>query len=454
MRYVMIFLLVLCIACGIIRFSYLKKWIKSVYKEQRGVLLVWVFFFYGTLNFRKIASESLVVSNIPQLVAIALVAFCTFILFLVRSRVGFFRFNLKSTLLLMYGMSGLATAVYSPYPSFSAYKASVVILAVCLCIITFSYEPRYDFARKFIGLCLFLWTVCVLSAILGAVISPELAFIYRPGMMFSMLSGWLIPANPNGLAMWAGVLALISFNSFLTTDSIKNKLFCCCFFSVNLIVLIVAQSRTCFAGFWVGLMLLLVSYRKGVVYLAIVFMVGLPIIAGYGLVKIQGNLETYIKRGQSEQEFEGGSGRLNAWQYSWGRFKESPLLGYGFAAGVRFGAVSSKLTGNHLHSSYLEVLLNSGIVGFLPWITCLMLTTKDIFRNLIFRPRWFTPELKSIHVGIAALWVFLLIRSIAGTLFVLFDPSFILYLAIIIYCEAIRRPAERPYFNKPQAMCR
>lgn len=444
MRYVMISLLVITFLAWIISFPFQKKWIRSITKEQKGPLLVWVLFFYGTLNFRKIESESLIVSNISQLVAIALVVFCTFFLFLLRARSGSLKINLNCTLLLLYGVLGMVSSVYSPYPSFSTYKAFIVVLSIWLCIISFSYVPRYDLAKKFIGLCLFFWTSCVFSAILGAVISPELAFIYRPGMMFSMLSGWLIPANPNGLAMWAGVLALVSFNSFLTAGNPKKKLVSLSFFFVNLIVLIVAQSRTCFVGFWVGLLLLMVSYRKGFIYLLIIFMVGLPLIVGYGFVKIRDDVGTYIKRGQSKQQLEGGSGRLNAWQYSWGRFKESPILGYGFAAGVRFGAVIPGSTGSHLHSSYFEVLLNSGMIGFLPWISCLILTSKDILKRLLFRPRWFTPKLKNFHVGIAALWIFLLLRTTTGTMFVQFEPSFILYLAIILYCEAIRRPPNQP----------
>ena len=440
----MIFLLIIIFLSGVISFPFQRKWIRSITKEQKGLLLVWVLFFYGTLNFRKIASESLVVSNIPQLVAISLVAFCTFILFLLRVRAGSFRVNLKSILLLIYGIFGIASAAYSPYPSFSAYKASVIILAVWLCIISSSYKPHYDLARKFIGLCFFLWTTCVFSVILGAVISPELAFIYRPGMMFSMLSGWLIPANSNGVAMWAGVLALVGFNSFLTADSTLNKPASLSFFFVNLIVLVVAQSRTCFVGFWVGLLILLASYRRGMIYFAISFMVGLPLIFGYGFMKIGEDLGAYIKRGQSEQQLKGGSGRLNAWKYSMGRFKESPAMGYGFAAGTRFGAVLPGSTGSHLHNSYLEVLLNSGLIGFLPWISCLILTSKDIFKRLIFRPRWFTPELRNFHAGIAALWIFLLLRTTTGTLLVDFDPSFVLYLAIILYSETIRRPPNQP----------
>lgn len=109
------------------------------------------------------------------------------------------------------------------------------------------------------------------------------------------------------------------------------------------------------------------------------------------------------------------------------------------AAGVRFGAVSKGLIGSHLHSSYFEVLLNSGLLGFIPWVVCLIIVSKKIVQKMLSPPRWFTEDAKIFHVEILTILIFSLIRSIAGTNFVYFDYIFMLYLGLVAYSVVITK---------------
>jgi O-antigen ligase len=56
------------------------------------------------------------------------------------------------------------------------------------------------------------------------------------------------------------------------------------------------------------------------------------------------------------------TGRLELWQYGWGRFLQRPLLGYGFdsLASILSG---TNTTVGQLHNGYLDLLLRGGLLG-------------------------------------------------------------------------------------------
>jgi O-antigen ligase len=68
-------------------------------------------------------------------------------------------------------------------------------------------------------------------------------------------------------------------------------------------------------------------------------------------------------------EYAVTSGRTVAWPYVVGMIRESPIIGYGQQAMIRTG-IAATLGGqgeafHHPHNAYLELLLDSGIVGFM-----------------------------------------------------------------------------------------
>jgi O-antigen ligase len=68
-------------------------------------------------------------------------------------------------------------------------------------------------------------------------------------------------------------------------------------------------------------------------------------------------------------EYAVTSGRTVAWPYVVGMIREAPVLGYGQQAMIRTG-IAATLGGqgeafHHPHNAYLELLLDSGVVGFL-----------------------------------------------------------------------------------------
>jgi O-antigen ligase len=247
--------------------------------------------------------------------------------------------------------------------------------------------------------------------------------------------------NANSLAVCAGVVALFALNRFIGRPVIRQKLLYGALFATNFATMLFAQSRTCVVAFMVAL--LIVFSRKRFKYLLIGLFIAVPLIGIYDTTSFEEGMGKYFRRGQSERQFRSWSGRLTAWEYSWDKFKESPVLGYGMEAGVRFGAVSKELQGSHLHSSYFETLINSGLIGFIPWLVCLVIVAKGMIATFAFFPKWFDTTMRDYHTELTAIFVFLLVRTFAGTTFVRFDYLFMMYLALIGYVFAVKRPEKR-----------
>lgn len=88
-----------------------------------------------------------------------------------------------------------------------------------------------------------------------------------------------------------------------------------------------------------------------------------------------------------KDEYMGG-GRLYIWQDTFSLVKKMPLFGNGPGNNEYFAqkydvAKYTLAMGKHVHNSYLDLLLNYGIVGFLIMLTFLALCAKDILKKIL-----------------------------------------------------------------------
>lgn len=428
-------LLLLIILSSMVNFRSLSKSVREHIGKFKPVHWAWVILFLGIINLGKIQSDDFVLANSVQLFMIIPAAIIIFLSFIIRIK-AIPRLNVAIYCLIIYGIMGIVSGFYSPFPALSAYKACLVLLSALACITVMTYKPSFNSVHSLINLTYLFYFVLLISFIAGAVIAPHQVMIEKPGMMLGMLQGTIVRTNPNTVGFVSGLLAILFVNRLWTKTGMKEKIFfMVCAFS-SLVVLLLAQSRTCLVAFLCSLLFILLFRKKFLVMTTLIFLV-ISIWTFHDLTAYKEYGVQYIKRGQTEQSFESWSGRKAAWAYGWEKFKEKPILGYGMAAGVRFGAIGKGFSGSHLHSSYFEVLVNSGLLGFIPWFLTLVLVTKTIIYKTLFPPRWFTDKLKSYHLEMAAILIFGLVRSIAGTTFVYFDHSFMLYIGIIAYASLL-----------------
>jgi O-antigen ligase len=435
MRLLFTLALILVLIATIIDYTSLKNRLRDGLSTFKPVYWAWVVLFLSILNFGKIESENILVSNSFQLMLVPIAGIIIIFSFLRSFHASLANTNVAMLFFLIYGFSGIFSGVYSPFPAFSVYKASLVILASIATLPVVSYKPQISSVKNFYYFIISFYSLLLLFFIIGLIISPEQALRVKEGASFGMLQGFIIKVNPNMVGFISGVLSLAWFSRMLSCARHKERFLYLTLFAASTITLVVAQSRTCIAGFTVAFLVML-ALQKKIAYLIIAIIMVSSVLS---VVALREDAVKYLKRGETEEQFQSWSGRLVAWKYSWEKFKEKPVLGYGMAAGVRFGAVSKGLEGSHLHSSYFEVLLNSGLIGFIPWVAALLLFTRAILWNAFFRPSWFPSELRDFHIEISAMLIFALVRSITGTTFVVFDYSLMLYMAIASYSMLISK---------------
>ncbi len=73
----------------------------------------------------------------------------------------------------------------------------------------------------------------------------------------------------------------------------------------------------------------------------------------------------FVSRGQTMDQLQGGSGRLEMWQAVWGEFVHSPILGHGYFVTSRNGKLDVWYgPSNHdAHNTLLQTLSTTGIIG-------------------------------------------------------------------------------------------
>ena len=429
-RYTAIAMLCVVTLASMVNCKYILNIIKYLFRNINIVTVAWIILFLGILNIGKIESDDIVAANFYQL---AMVTFAGLIV----ACAAFIRMNAMPSLklaivaLFLYGIFGIVSAIYSPFPALSLYKSMLVILSVIICLLILSYDPQGEHVRHFFNLNISFYFLLLMSFIVGLAVSPEKALVTKEGMMFGMLEGWIIRMNPNAVGFISGITCLFCLNKYFGQKSFIRMFLFLSLLVVTFWSLIMAQSRTCVLAFLCASFVILLLRKKYLYILIFVFM-ALSLVVFHELDLYRGALVKYYERGQTEKQLATWSGRLTAWKFAWQKFQESPILGYGMGAGVRFGALGGGLTGSHLHNSYFEVLLNSGLMGFIPWFFCLASSSWSILKK-IFKKVTLSQDTLDMRIGIASLMVFSLIRSIAGTTFVLFDFTFMLYMSILAY---------------------
>ncbi len=152
-----------------------------------------------------------------------------------------------------------------------------------------------------------------------------------------------------------------------------------------LYVIIAAKSRVPIAGFTIaGLFYAFFSMKH---YLKRGLLIGctgfLAALLMFGLVIGQnwaGDMSKYMKRGQDTEEFGSFTGRTYIWQHILQESRKSPIAGNGYGVSrLTMGKVPNmNWEPPHCHNEALEVLFNTGILGFIPFLAMIVYNLKWI----------------------------------------------------------------------------
>jgi O-antigen ligase len=258
----------------------------------------------------------------------------------------------------------IISTVWSVKPAWTLYKsmeyAVDLAMLVAIMITVESFEEYETF---------FNWTWTLLGALLvtawvGAIVDPVDALEkgYEFGPLGVRLRGVMPNLSANSIGDSAAILSMVALCRLLQNfDGKYDRKWYRLMFIASFATLIFSQTRSALGGFVIGVLLLLMLGRR--VLLSIVLATAGTMALAF--TSFGQFASEYLMRGQSVQQAEGLTGRLEWWQFAWQKFLEHPWTGYGAFAGGRFVVLTSLgLTATpDLHSNIVETLVGTGIPG-------------------------------------------------------------------------------------------
>jgi len=337
----------------------------------------------------------------------------------------------------IYIFLAFASSVVSEAPLITIYRSAQILLDFCLLAVAYSELKRSRFPYLLIYISLFLLVILICLVALGAVVMPEQAFVLNEGVLGKSLRGIILGIHPNELGLMAAIALLVSFVcSFASDIRGSMKLFWLLFGLLSGTVLFLSQARTSLAGAAVASMLAGMVVKKLRWFSVLVFGVAVVVMSYYWLsgsdIGVEDDVQAYLRRGVSDEHLSTLSGRTELWRIGWEMFKDAPLLGHGFAAGVRYEGIDYGLRlGTNMHSAYMQVLVDLGFLGILAWVIFVAGMSLTVYRNFKFT----RIHAKDDYIAIIALLVMVVIlfRSVLGQVLVVHQFNLMIFLSLYVY---------------------
>ena len=337
-------------------------------------------------------------------------------------------------LLFTYGSVALFSSMLVPAHAFYVmWKGLEILICVIIIAAILGHGDARSSAYRAYTIIITIFSLMLLAYWIEGALMPSKVFLPSRGVIPFTFSGYLPVYNGNTLAFLCAFLSVVTLANITRCTRASRRFFLITFLLVCLASLIITQSRTSLVGFIVASALFLFFDRRYTLFaLAILISFLLLIVGG-----LSGAFEEYFTRGQSDELFTSLSGRTHAWGAAWELFKQSPLVGHGFAAAARVKILGMS-GASTLHGSIFDVIVGTGILGLLPWSAAIIWTTIRILRLGKSNHPWFHTRIgRSVHAEMVAILVLVLIRSTTSSGLAMHEHTFMLFLALVAYTQAM-----------------
>jgi O-antigen ligase len=357
---------------------------------------------------------------------------------LINGRSPWFRqaFRGLPAVLILFSLFAAISTFWSVRPLWTLYKSVEYGFDVALFVaVLISFSSLKDYKRVLD----WVWTLIalqVLSAWIGAAIVPRLAFDYGEtgSLRIPELTGVIPVLAANAIGQIGAILGIVSLSRLLLRPSSDlNRPWYHLLLGFSLITMFMAQSRSAIGAFLFALMLLLFFSRR-VFWGTCVAVSGAIAIV---LLGAQKNIGEYLARGQHMEQITGLTGRVDWWSFAWEKFLQKPFTGWGGFAGGRFVVLANFAQGSvpDIHSSIVETLVDTGVIGVFLIVIALLGTWWYLYRGIKSRRLDYTE--KSIAIECLAVIAVLTVRS--GVSSTLISHPALPFLAVVGYAEFVRR---------------
>jgi len=325
-----------------------------------------------------------------------------------------------SRLLLIYGILATISGVFSPEPMWAAYW-SIAYLATILAAWTFvSGRSPVEAART---LLLLTWIATFLVAAYLGHSSSNMIFGHSVAAYNHPESGLDKLSRASGVARWAAVPGLVCVvRAFYSRRLIPIAIYIAvagfCFFIVFRM-----QSRGAVFGSVAALAMIFILYsrmRRFVLPFIVISTVLLLLLESPGV--ISQTISDYLMRGQSEELFESMSGRTRAYEH--GQWTDRLVI-Y-----------------EHVHNSFLQALLNAGIIGGIPYFASWAAGWIMFFR-LRNKWAWLDKKDRLCVLESGTVMMFFTVRAIPETTTASFAVDLLVMVAVYVYLETLTLDVSR-----------
>lgn len=338
-----------------------------------------------------------------------------------------------------FGLVELASSAWSVYPAWTFYKACEYLMDVALLGAVLATVKSVKEYRDLFNWTWMLYGLLLVTTWLGVLVWPLQALYPNGknvgvGILGIRLEGVLPALSSNDVGTFAAILALIALCRLLPVAAKKSdRAWYILLLVASVATMVVSQTRSAIAGFLFGIFLLLLfSRRLGLSALLTFVVAPLLVVSSLG-----GLIWTFLERGQSTQQIETLSSRVDWWSFAWQTFMQRPLTGYGAYAAGRFAVLAKIGMGktSTMHSDYLSMIVGTGFWGLILFLVALIGTWWFLTRYL-HHSTAMSMEQQLAYEAIVVLGL-LTVRSIFMTMLTWHPPLH--YLAILGYAEFLRR---------------
>ncbi len=337
-----------------------------------------------------------------------------------------------SRFLLIYGAFATFSSVFSPKPLWALYWSTAFLATI---VAAWTFIDRRESIESARQLLLITWIATFFVALI-------LGYLARGSIFGDSESGYGVITELNGLsrssgvARWAAVPGLVCLvRAYYTRRRSLIALYLCAA-AISFFIVYRMQSRGAVFGAAaaVAFVLLVASrLRRYALPFALVAFIAILYIDPGGTVS--GHVGKYLKRGESTEEFDSMTGRTRAYEEGLSAFEEAPFFGS--------GQWSDRLhIGEHVHNSFIQAALNSGIFGTIPYIGS-WIAGWILFYRLNSKGVQLKPEDRTHLMECGAVMMFFTVRAMPETTTASYAPDLLIMVATYVYLEALAVAALR-----------
>lgn len=271
--------------------------------------------------------------------------------------------NSSSKMFLGYYVLGILSVLWSLNRDYSLFRSFEMIALTTLTFSIMSFFSNFISAEK--RFLTFSFLLSLFSLI-----------------MHLKLGGWRVSwsiLHTNQYSVISSMALVYCIGEFLSSSDSLRKRYLLKMSVPFAIFLIIGTSATSNISAFIGItfILILVKAKK-----VIIFFYFSSVMA---LLYLTGNLETFwmeaLLPGKEEHEIISLKGRTYIWGSFWKLIQDEPLLGYGFGVVSRMGKLFGGISTTHAHNGWIEVLLNTGILGGVVMIMWLIKHVREIISS-------------------------------------------------------------------------